>query len=228
MKRILAILVPSLSAALACTTSPSSEFNTAGLYPEIAVTAEGQGRTEVTVRLKHGIGEYVELVDGDRLEATAGGQTLALANHSALGATWYAAEFASDTPGTAFTITLLRTEEEDAPDSHATLPSPVAPSSPVDGSVVAWSDPTITINWESAEPVEVAVEGSCIRNYEAESPSAPLMIEVPALLPDDMKKGTCDVTVTIRRCNEGELDPAFDKGEIRACQERAVQFELRA
>lgn len=228
MKRLLAILIPSLLAALACTTTPSSEFNTTGLNPEISVTATGDGRTEVTVRLKHGIGEYIELVDGDRLEATAGAQTLELANHSALGATWYTAEFASDTPGTTFTISLLRTAEEDAPDSHATLPAPVVPSSPVDGSVYSWSDPTITIDWEPAEPVEVEVSGTCIRSYEADNPSAPLTIEVPALVPDDMKKESCDVTVTIRRCNEGELDPAFDAGEIRACQERTVQFDLRA
>jgi hypothetical protein len=91
--------------AFGCTESvESNDVRTSGVYPEIAVTATGNGSSQVRVRLKVGgnnSNTFLDLSGMDRLEATVGDDTNVLDETSS---DTYTTTFPTDAEGTEFTI----------------------------------------------------------------------------------------------------------------------------
>src|SRR5262245_33022060 len=114
---------------LGCKESTSSQFiKTGGIAAFMSVTANNPDTSEVRVELDVGgsNGTAVILDSGDKLTATANGETDDLASISSgvYEGTLKTAQ------GVEFAISLDRTEEEDALNNRATLPNPFSLTQP--------------------------------------------------------------------------------------------------
>src|SRR5688572_19866372 len=124
MKPWLLLFAPSLFVGCMPTeTVDSTEVPTSDIYPEIEIVADS-GESTVTVELRVGdpdSDDYVELQGGDRLEATAGGETKTLSGSGSR----YRATFDVDGAGSEFEIAFLRGgDDDDATGTSVLLPDP--------------------------------------------------------------------------------------------------------
>ena len=202
--------------ALACTEEvESTDIRTSGIYPEIEVTATGNGRSRVEVQLKVG-GEdsntYLQLRGEDTLEVTVGEETKTLDEG---GSNTYSATFDVDEEGTEFVVAFLRGDEDDgAPESVAILPAPfdltvttTEASRATDAVDFSWEPPgTGTMDW--------AVSGDCIQS-EKDDTADDGEVSIPVgrieTFQSDAEE-TCVVELEVIRSQSGEVDSAFTEG----------------
>jgi hypothetical protein len=232
MKRWLLLVCP--VALVGCTeTVESTDVRTSGVYPEIEVVADGSGNSVVTVELKVGGDDsntYLELKGGDRLQATAAGQTKTLTKSGSR----YRATFDADGAGTEFEIAFLRgAEDDDAPSSIAVLPDPFTLS--VDAAEASRSlGGDVPFRWDpfSDEPDDELemywyIEGPCILDEDGETPDDGEGLIASDSIQTLMSNAnqTCAVDLALSRRQEGELDRAFTEGgKIIATQRRNKTF----
>ena len=218
------------AALTGCTeTVESTDIKTSGIFPQIVVTAEDKGTSELSVTLKVGgsnSNTYLDLKGDDRLTATVDGKTVELDQSG----NSYRQTFDTIEEGTEFTISLERGEaDESALNSTVKLPAPFDFELPgtefsrlqqVDYS---WDPPT------DGDDVRVQLMGGCIVSggfYEPDDGAAKLAPSTITTFKDDEAK-SCTVTMAISRKLLGTLDPAFQKGEggsIQAVQVRSDTF----
>jgi hypothetical protein len=230
MKRWLLLLPPALLAGCMPTeTVDSTELPTSDIYPEIEVVADS-GSSTVTVELHVGdedSDDYVELQGGDRLEATAGGETKTLSGSGSR----YRATFDVDGAGTEFEIAFLRGgDDDDATETSVVLPDPFRVS--VDVAEASRSiGVDVPFRWEPvAEDSDLDVywfiEGDCILDEDGETEDdGEGVIDASQIqtLPADAQ-ASCSVDLAMSRRELGQIDRAFGGGTIRAAQRRHSTF----
>lgn len=202
--------------ALGCTEEvESTDIRTSGIYPEITVTARGNGSSTVEVRLKVGgrnSNTFLDLKGEDTLEATVGDVTRTLDETS--GHT-YRATFPVDDGGTRFEVAFWRGEEDDsAPLSEVTLPAPFEleletreASRATDDVAFTWEPPAGgSVNWR--------IEGDCIFSEDGTTPDdgAAIIPREAFDAPSSDEDETCTVQLELTRSRSGSIDPAFTEG----------------
>lgn len=202
--------------AFGCTESvESNDVRTSGVYPEIQVTATGNGSSVVSVRLKVGganSNTFLDLKGDDTLEATVDGDTKTL---DGSGDT-YRATFPTDAEGTEFSIAFLRgTGDDDAPASTVTMPAPfelmlgtTEAGRGADDVEVTWDPPV------SGAQAAWKLSGECIKLDSGSTPDdGAHTLEAGSIetFESDMDE-SCTATFELTRSRTGSVDPAFTEG----------------
>lgn len=215
--------------ALACSESvESTDIRTTGIYPEIVVTATGNGTSLVEVRLKVGgrnSNTLLDLKGADTLEATVAGSTKTL---DEVGSKRYRASFPVEAEGTEFEIAFLRgDEDENAPSSTVSLPSPFDLS--VESTEVSRATDAVEFAWTppGSGNVDWGVEGECIIREDGNTPddgAGSIAAGAIETFQSDVDE-SCTVDLTVTRSEAGAIDPAFTEGgSIVARQVRSASF----
>jgi hypothetical protein len=202
--------------AFGCTESvESNDVRTSGVYPEITVTATGNGSSTVSVRLKVGgdnSNTFLDLKGSDTLGATVDGDTKTL---DGSGRT-YTATFPTDAEDTEFSIAFLRGDgDDDAPASTVTMPAPfdlmlgaTEAGRGADDVDVTWDPPV------AGSQVSWKLSGECIKLDSGSTPDdGTYAIEAGSIetFESDMDK-SCTATFEMTRSRSGSIDPAFTEG----------------
>jgi hypothetical protein len=224
MKRCLVILC----ICAGCTDVKSSAITTEGMNAQFTATA-GESTTTVAATLRVG-GElsntYVDLEEGDSLEATDGDETQTLA-HQSLGAFHeYNASFQSTEAETMFTFSLNRSSGDNAPASTATLPEPFSITAPATGENLSRGN-DVLVEWESAgtsDKMQIQISGDCIGSYvETIDDDGSHTVSAGSLGAFEESE-RCQATITVERQRVGQLDPAFGAGSSYGVQNRTLDF----
>jgi hypothetical protein len=214
--------------ALGCSESvESTDIRTTGIYPEITITADGSGSSEIEVALKVGgrnSNTYLQLRGDDELEVSAEGFSETFEGSGDI----YKATLPLDDPNTQFVIAFQRGDQDDsAPASIVSLPAPFemmlgapAASRATDEVTVTW-DPAGTgdLTWE--------YEGECVLSEDGNTPDdgeTTFGLGEIRTFESDANE-SCTVDVLLARSRGGTIDPAFtDGGRIVARQVRSDSF----
>ncbi len=202
--------------AFGCTESVESEdVRTSGIYPEIAVTATGNGSSTVRVRLKVGgsnSNTFLDLKGMDTLKATADGTTKTL---DGSGDT-YQATFPTDAEGTEFTIAFMRGEMDDnAPASTVVMPAPF--DMRLSTTEAGRGADAVDVTWEppvSGSSIAWKLSGECIKLDTGSTPDdGAYTMEAGSIetFESDMDK-SCTANFEMTRSKSGTPDPAFTEG----------------
>jgi hypothetical protein len=215
--------------AFGCTESVESEdVRTSGIYPEVMVTATGDGQSRVEVRMKVGgpsSNTYLDMTGDDKIEVTVGDVTRKLDETSS---DTYTASFAGDAEGTQFVVSFLRGDaDDDAPASTVTLPAPFDLAT--DATEYSRAADDVMLSWDPPASGQVAwkLSGSCIKLAGGSTPDdgshALASGSIDTFESDRMESCTANLEVT--RSRSGSIDPAFSEGgNIVARQVRAGAF----
>lgn len=205
----------------------STDVRTSGIYPEIAVTANGSGSSQVRVRLKVGgsnSNTFLDLKGGDELQVSVGNETKVLDETSD---ETYTATFPVDDEGTEFIVSFFRDEDESAPYSTVVMPAPFDFS--IATTEASRADDDVELEWDPTTNGELDLElsGDCIQRDTDEIPDdgAHTLAAGSIETFESDAEETCTVDVTLERARRGDIDPAFTEGgRIEAIQRRAETF----
>ncbi len=219
----LAVKVPRLAVLTASRflnsgeTIKSADLKTSGLFADMRAEAQGTGRLSVkaTITLGPRSPVFVELSPGDELTATVGATSRPLTRQTLLAATWYEADFETETPGTEVKVALSRQVEPSALASSVVLPSPVSFTAPAP--LEAFSRGSgVTVAWKDAEKdgrLFIRAKGPCIRPIEdtliADTGSYTF---APFTAVSGSEPALCRVSISLARAAKGTVDPAWGKG----------------
>lgn len=228
-------LLLSSSALLACSEDiDSSDVRTSGFYPEFIAVATGDGSTNVTARLKTGgknSNTFADLRDPDVLRASVEGSRKTLNRRSSGNRAPYEADFDTNEGGTEITFSFERGDiDDDAPNSVVELPEDFT-ARLADGQdsddIQRGTDVRVEWDNESAGSMRWEMAGDCIWSQTGRTnDDGAFTIPSEDIEVQDLDLGeACEVTVTLERSLEGELDDAFEEGLIEAIQRRTVRFE---
>jgi len=209
-------------AAAGCKETVSSEnIRTGGISMKTVVTA-GSSSSRVRVTLTVGGDEsntYVVLESGDELIAEADGQEKKM-EKEADGI--YEATFDTNEEDTAFTVHLLREDDDDATGNTGTLPPPFAITSDLGDDPISRAD-DLELTWEPSSTDEMTLEvddevgESCIfaktftrRSNPALEDDGQYVIEGGELDGTSGDDETCEIILDLRREREGYRDAKLD------------------
>jgi hypothetical protein len=201
--------------AFGCTQSvESTDVRTTGIYPEIEVTATGNGDALVEIRLKVGgktSNTFLELTGKDTLEVTAGGKTKVPDRSGDA----YRVAFSVDEEDTEFEVAFLRGgEDDDAPSSVVSMPAPFDLT--VDTTEASRADDAVDFVWDPPASGNIAwdIDGDCIKDADDKTPDdgagSLAAGEIDTFASDEEE--TCTVDLTLTRSRSGSIDSAFTEG----------------
>lgn len=215
---------------LGCKETTSSEFiRTGGIAALMSVGAESSDLSTVHVELRVGGAQsntYVILDNGDRLTATVDGETKDL--HSVAEGV-YEVEF-NTAAQNEYVVSLDREEDEDAPDSKATLPAAFSIAQPQPSDELSRVDDGLFIVWTPVADTEgtISLSGSCIQaeSLSVAGSAGMLVVNKGTLKSTDEKTPeSCSVEISMTFTKEGAADPAYDEESyFRASQSRRTSF----
>lgn len=216
--------------ALGCKETTSSQFiRTGGIAALMSVTADNPDASTLRVELDVGgpDGTAVILDAGDKLSATADGETQDLASVSA---GVYEATFKT-VKAVDFKVSLDRAEDEDAPSSVASLPDPFTINSPIEDDMISRAN-AFQILWApvvaKSDGGTIDISGTCIveQSFDIAGTEGTFGIDKGVLKDvDAMKPASCKVSVTMTFTDHGTVDPAFDQDStFTTKQTRTVTF----
>jgi hypothetical protein len=233
MKSILSLASLSLVASLgACGVTPSEDLNTSGIHALMSASVTGDGNTYVSASLFNGNPIrliFVELSEEDRLYASHAGERKQMQETQVLTIVSHNATYEGDAAEEEFEIEFTRGENNDnAPSSVATIPQPFTldptPTDPVSRAA------DLVVSWTgiAPEPMDWRASGTCIQSISGQiTEDATVTIAANTLKPSDMNMPsmTCEVTFTITRTRDGDLDRAFGGGAMVGKQERTFTIQ---
>lgn len=222
------LLGVALLAVAGCSEVSSEKVKTNDLDVAIVVTGDDDG-IDVTASLFQNFHTTVDLVDGDVLVASADDDETTLSGSGS-----YSGRLdVAPEPGTEVTVSLDRGSEDDAPDSTATLPDPVAVLRPPSGRVFdSAKELTITVD-DAPGDLYVAWTGPCVLagdTYTIPGVVTGREIVVPADAVQHaagQETAGCTVEFEVIRQQQGDLDPAYDKGSVVGRQHTTVALRIK-
>jgi len=234
--------LPLLLSSIACEQVDSSAIRTQGIYADFTAISHGEGNVALQANLRVGgslSNTFIDLVDGDRLEAQHGLDQREMRREVSLfGAIDYHARFDDDGDRT-FRIAFMRdthdAEEaaclgDSAPDSTVVLPPPFEVQLDLpDGTRASRRNDDLVVTWtpSASDTMYVSLEGDCIQDWNKKTrDDGELRIDSGSLRRDQNSSGdTCEVTVSLVRSREGRVDAAFGEGgHFLGKQVRSAQY----
>lgn len=215
----------------ACSSTTSDNVTTQGIYADIDVVAEGNGRTVVTAQLEVGSGglgrTVLELAPGDTLTARANGIQLPMTEDSSiLNDFRYRATFNFDSAGTTFTVAFNRASGISAPNSNVALPDGFVISSPtandtfstVDEIPIVWAPsgtsiiPEIRVRITCTQTNGLPLTGTAAISLNSDSGATtfPVTNAMPLGMFDTSR--LCNGEIEFERFRRGNLDRNYGEG----------------
>lgn len=218
----------------------STDVTTDSLFANVELVSHDGVATDVSVRLSVGgsMGTDVQLKNGDRILASAQGQTIELAHDSELfGGHRYVGVLPRGAENVAFSIDYLRGDtsaqaqscgQSSAIGTFAIMPKPFELSPMMSQARLATP---VTVAWSNAGTgnVELRVSGSCIQGglVSVRDTGVAVLDRAVFEASDAANPSACNVQVTARRCASGQASPSFGEGgTVRACQDRSLSFRV--
>lgn len=223
------MVVVALGAA-ACSQQDSDGILTSAVFANFTLHAEGDGSSRASGTLRVGGADsltFLNLVGDDRLTATLDGTTRPMSETELLDVISYAATFDADAEDTEVTFALVRTIDQGAPASTATLPAPFTLTAPPSASRAAALE--LDLDAGVDDPTAWEAHGTCITAARGVVPQGADTITIPAgtiTAVAGQEAETCDVEITVTRTRQGTLDPAFEGGGSVGEQERAATVSV--
>lgn len=213
-------IVPLLLVACG-TPEPPGQVPTGRIEPVVTLEAVGDGELDVAVVLTAG-GEPYALEGEDELVAILGGNVFTLIFDRFEEIVTYRTTFFEAPVDQDVTISLNRTEEEDATRTLASLPAELEITVPSSASraedlVVTWAPA------DEPEPIEITVSGDCVDTYTATVDDTGAHTVPAGALGGS---GSCAADVYVSRVRQGMLDDAFGGGSIEARQRRIATIDV--
>ena len=215
-----------------CSSVNAADIRTSGFNTNIVVTVpERATHADVWVQLRSGTLTYVDLSDTDKLTSTAGGQTVDLRRHKSLGVITYLGRLDNPGgPGSEVVVGLQRDSENDpAPRSVVQLAEPVELLAPASGARHSRArDLAVRLTTPSDQQTSVEWDGACVSSgslrldpgqSEITIPRGSIKLQPPSTASTASPVATpadCQLTLTVTRRVDGQLDPAYKNGSIRA------------
>ena len=231
------LVTPVIAAALLSTMGCSSEdvssknIKTGGFAATYEAKSEDGNTTRARAEFRVGGDEsntHIILDGGDAIQVTGGGETKALAAEDE---GVYVANFGTAAAGTEFQFSLIRPDDDDAPDSKGVMPGPFSitdvpsnsPSRATDDIVIKWD------NSGSGAAMTADVSGSCIFDKDdLDIPGDTGEYTIKAGTLDSTggdKPETCDLKVVLWRTAGGSVDAKLDnESTVRMRQVRSATF----
>ncbi|MCB9649615.1 MAG: hypothetical protein H6730_23910 [Deltaproteobacteria bacterium] len=223
--------IPLLLTSAACEQVDSSAIRTEGIYADFTAVSHGEGQVALRANLRVGgpvSNTYIDLVDGDRLEAQHGLERQEMDRDVGLfGAIDYHARFEDDGDRT-YRVAFMRerhdTEEaaclgDSAPDSTVVLPPPFALTVqlPTADDRASRRNDDVVLRWtpSSSDSMRVSLSGRCIRPWALDTnDDGELRIDAGDIEwdRDNDESDACEVEVSVVREREGRVDTAFGEG----------------
>jgi hypothetical protein len=220
--------------AAACTTTESDNILTRGMFASIEARADGNGSTTVSTSLFLGPPSdliFIDLVAGDQLLAHHGDEFKTMTEIIILNIVSHTATFQGDAEDEEFEIEFRRRVDPGAPSSLVSLPAPFTLGN-VPASVSRNVD--FGVNWTGSssgatDRMRWSASGSCIESASGVIAGDPGSVTMPAgtfrKLSGQNVADSCQVTVTVDREREGDVDPAFGEGgTATGLQRRSLTF----
>ena len=214
------ILLPATLLALGCTESvESTDIRTSGIYPEIEVTADGSGDSEVRVWLKVGGDDsntFLDLEGEDTLEVTVDGDTKTMDKSGGGNAAPYLATFPVDAEGTEFSIAFLRGEDDDdAPASTVVMPAPFEMM--LGATEVSRASDDLEYTWDppgDSGSLDWHWNGPCVMLDSGTTPDDGMNTITAGDIETTESKmdESCSVQLELSRSQDGNIDSAFSEG----------------
>lgn len=233
MKRTMVVIAVAAATLQGCSNVESEDVATSGVNAQIRATADGSGSTQVRATLRVGGGTsntFLDLSGDDVLEASYDQSAQAMSREELLGAISYVTSFPVEAEGSEFVVALLRSVDDGAPDSRATLPAPFAISAPAAESVHS-RGADVSLVWSpsgAADPMTWIANGPCVQARSGVVAGDPGTLTLPAgtfVAHENQTGETCTVEVTLTRSRTGILDPGYGEGgEVRGEQVRRLQI----
>jgi len=202
-----------------CEKVESNDILTSGINAQITAASLGDGKTTVTATLYVGNPlnlTFVELAGDDQLIASHGTEDKVMVERELLNTVSHQAEFQTDAAGAQFEVAFVRTIDDGAPSSVATLPASFALGATIG---TASRAAPLTLTWSPAgtsDTMSWLAEGDCIERAAASITGDPGTVTIAAntikLRQQQGTPTTCAITVSISRARLGTLDPAYGKG----------------
>lgn len=217
-----ALFVPALLVLVACESVDSTAVTTEGVYAHISATADGSGSTRTTAILKVGgatSNTYLDLVDGDVLEASQGGETQDLSKVSIGDYREYIADWNVDDEDTSFGVGFVREVDEGAPETTVTLPARFEITAPEADVTFSRADDDITVSWDVSadEGMSADITGDCfwVEGQDIEVDDGTVSFAAGSLEAyEDQEDETCQAVISLRRTRIGDLDPNYGEGGV--------------
>jgi len=225
-----AVLLATALVLSGCSTVDSADIRTSGLTGNVVVSIpEGATSAAVSVSLTVGTLTFVELGRGEQLTATGGGKAVTLMRQNVAGATSYRGRLDGvHAAGTEIVVDLRReADNASAPRSSVRLPAAVTLTAPAAGARFSRARDDIRVRiggGPSDAPAILTWAGDCIvaGSIELEPGRRDVTISRGTIKratppsPATSDESTCRISLTLTRREEGQLDPAFKNGSIRA------------
>jgi hypothetical protein len=224
--RPLAVLIVTALLVTGCSTVDSADIRTSGMTADLLVKLpEDASSVDVTASFRVGTLTYVELGGGEKVSASAGGQTEKLRRGKFAGATSYTGQLDVKSPGTEITFDLQRDgDNASAPSSTVTLPEAVHYAAPANGTKLS-RRAAVQVAFASGAAQVLTWAGQCVQsgNLEIEAgrssatiASGLIRATTPASPATPGTSTTCQLTLTLTRRTTGKLDGAFKDGTVVA------------
>lgn len=230
--RRFAALAAALFILPACESADSGDIDTGGIWAGVYVSHDGDGTTRVVTELKSGgrlSNTFLELTEGDRLEASLnGGTPQRMSGESLLGRISYDTTFDTAPDDALINVAFLRTEKDDAPESQARMPLNFDLTGPTAGAAFTVGTDAIPVVWSntSDDDFEIKANGDCITGFDRDiGDTGSFTIPATAFERHGMDPG-CEVTIELVRRRGGSVDSAFDGGQVVAEQRRKVRVQI--
>jgi hypothetical protein len=229
MTKLALLAICSAMALAACAKTDSEDLLTHGMSAELEARATGDGTTLVSATLFVGDPSdlnFVELQGDDDLIAENSGQQMEMGESSLGNIVSYSAVFTTDEEGDEFVVDFERSLDAGAPDSSVTLPAKYTVDA-VDTAQSRAAD--LVLSWDEPSDDDMAwrADGSCIELAGApiDANATDLTISASTLVAVAGADPSCQVTITLTRQREGDLDPGYGHGgSILGTQIRTVVF----
>jgi len=230
-------------ALIACNpdSTDSTNVTTAGIYANMEVNASSPGRSGINVELNVGgpNGTNLDLTSTERLEASAGGQTIILSQDTDFLDIDYEGTLNTSSSASPFRISFFREDGTIIDGSTVSLPDEFTLTSPSENEVFN-ANQSLPLRWtpgRSGQSIELQTYTRCTTN----SGSEPLTLEIFDLSDDGAEDWPlsnitadngndidptidCEMDVKLVRNQNGTLDARFEEGgQITATQSREVE-----
>jgi hypothetical protein len=214
-----------------CTAVESDDILTSGMHADISARASGDGTTQVSATLYLGNPinlNFVDLVGDDQLRASYGDEVQVMTETIILNIVGHTATFQGDNEDDEFVVELVRSIDDGAPSSIATLPAPFEVD-PLAASVSRTE--AVDLTWDNSSPdlMQWSASGDCIdsagANVGTDEGGATIGPSTLQKRQGTQVADTCVVTVTVSRTRLGSLDPNYGEGgTVTGEQVRTLTF----
>ena len=221
---------------VACESVESKDVGTDAMSAQIEVISADGASTRVNTTLRVGgltSNTYVQLTGDDQLTADDGTGPIEM-SYLSIGDYWtYIADFSVAAADTNFAVALVRSLDDGAPSSTATLPAPFDLTAPAEATAFSRASEPITVTWEpsgASDGMTVRLSSDCTLETTQDVAGDPgtTTFEVGSYeVADGSEAESCEGTLTVERRRAGVLDEAFGEGgEVFAAQRREVKIRL--